>query len=132
MGWWHFGHVSMSVSMCSNGNSSSSNAYPFRDRLLSAGGDVGDLPPPRQEHRRTGSSESQEQQKPAGESASSVAASSVAGALELTAERVCFFLRQLGCSIKVTPGGGEQKDRKAILTVPLTFPRAGQGPPARK
>jgi len=56
----------------------------------------------------------------------------VAKCLELTPERVCFFLRQLGCSIKVTPGGGEQKERKAILTVPLTFPRAGQGPPARK
>ena len=61
----------------------------------------------------------------------SAAAAAIAGPLELTPERVCFYLKQLGCSVK-TSGSGEAKTRTATLTVPLTFPKASQGPPTRK
>ena len=54
-------------------------------------------------------------------------ASAIAGALELTPERCSFYLKQLGCKVKVS-GSGEAKVRTAILDVPLTFPKTSQGP----
>ena len=59
-----------------------------------------------------------------------LAASAIASSLELTAERTCFYLKQLGCIVKIkAKGSGESKERTAILSVPLTFPKASQGPP---
>jgi len=55
-------------------------------------------------------------------------ASTIASSLELTQERTCFYLKQLGCNVKAS-GSGEAKQRTAILNVPLTFPKASQGPP---
>ena len=55
-------------------------------------------------------------------------ASTIASSLELTQERTCFYLKQLGCNVKAS-GSGEAKQRTAMLNVPLTFPKASQGPP---